>query len=225
MSVSDVGLSVNDVGLAITPDVRLDVLLITSQSAVITARNGSKVTVSLSAGQPLVLDGRRFAAYRDSGGSLFAYALPGDPPTFPSAAPGGGGAPNSNLSTPVSGSSAGASPGKMAGCGLTLTPVNGNPVLVWAKGKWEQNAGGGSAGAQLAYGTGTPPVAGAAKTGTLVGDSPNMPIGTTLQLEFSLLNRISGLTAGTGYWFDMVLTAAAAQVADNLVILAKEDAA
>ena len=64
---------------------------------------------------------------------------------------------------------------------------------------------------QLDYGTGTAPVQGVSQTGTLVGSPVTYFFGTGLTgLGFSqpMANVVTGLSAGTKYWFDFAFTSA-----------------
>jgi hypothetical protein len=53
------------------------------------------------------------------------------------------------------------------------------------------------------YGTGTPPVRGAAQTGTAAASLQALPGFAGAQVPAPLFAVITGLTIGTTYWFDV----------------------
>lgn len=98
----------------------------------------------------------------------------------------------------------------MCGYGSTmkLTPVNDGRVLVNFQGSMNGSLTGGQVyTAVIAYGTGTPPVAGAAAAGTVVGQSVILQeMVANYLVPFAVSALITGLTVGTQYWFDLLIT-------------------
>jgi len=63
-------------------------------------------------------------------------------------------------------------------------------------------------GEQIDYGTGSAPGQGHAQTGTLIGNVVSIiPATTGIQISIPLDGAVSGLIAGTTYWFDIALRA------------------
>jgi hypothetical protein len=102
--------------------------------------------------------------------------------------------------------------GVMAGYGTTsyltpaalITPVRSGLVLVTFSGIMSNNTTNAITGFDIRYGTGTPPVNGAAATGTVAGPATQAHIySANIYLPFSLSAMITGLTLNTQYWLDM----------------------
>lgn len=93
----------------------------------------------------------------------------------------------------------------MAGLGFTYTPKVSGKLLVQMSGAGRTLTAAVPMTVQMAYGTGTPPVNGAAATGTTFGPQPSFQsIDTTHNMTFPQLQGvISGLTPGTTYWIDL----------------------
>ena len=86
----------------------------------------------------------------------------------------------------------------MAGDNFTFTPQASGNVKIFAAGTYTPA---GASGLILAYGTGTPPTAGATATGTILpGNNAGYIGSTTAELQFWAL--LTGLTLGTSYWID-----------------------
>lgn len=95
--------------------------------------------------------------------------------------------------------------GVMAGCKVQYTPTKTGHIEVYGTfGVYDDTAGDGFV-TQLTYGTGTPPVQGAAKTGTQFGN-PRRIIsgGAGVRLEVSMIGEVTGLVLNTEYWFDVL---------------------
>lgn len=106
---------------------------------------------------------------------------------------------------------------RMAGYGATarITPRVSGRILVIFQGAFANNTAGDGAQAQIAYGTGTSPIAGAASTGTLVGAvaySSGAP--ANLNVPYTVTAIITGLTLGTAYWLDLAWQAVAGGTAN-----------
>jgi hypothetical protein len=106
----------------------------------------------------------------------------------------------------------------MQGLALTFTPTRSGVVQFQISGTVNYLSGAAAGdGIQyyLAYGTGTPPVNGAASTGTApaYGNIQNCQLGAggTWKFPFSYPIMVYGLTVGTPYWFDLI----AAQLSAN----------
>jgi len=104
--------------------------------------------------------------------------------------------------------------GLMMGIGVanSLTPLYTGRVLAIISGNLTNStaAAGDGAKVQIRYGTGAAPANGAALTGTAVGYivSSVLERATAGDLQgFACQAIISGLTTGTGYWFDISLAA------------------
>jgi collagen type VII alpha len=95
----------------------------------------------------------------------------------------------------------------MIGSGYQFTPVKSGRVLVTFAGQARNSAGAGGGGTNIygRYGTGTPPTAGAANTGTNFGGAQAMfSTSATNQSGFTVTEIIT-LTVGTMYWFDLMI--------------------
>jgi hypothetical protein len=91
----------------------------------------------------------------------------------------------------------------MMGLNFTLTPLSSGKVQVTVTGNITNVA----STLQLAYGTGTPPVNGAAASGTATGTIMSFSAATGNSVHnWSLSDVIDGLTPSTAYWFDVRMT-------------------
>jgi hypothetical protein len=120
--------------------------------------------------------------------------------------------PSTSTSSPTGTTS---TTGVMMGLGSVwkLTPSKSGNVTVDISGFINSSVSSNSCAARLVYGTGTAPANQAAPTGTSIGGVISMGLGSNsngLSAPFSSEARISGLTVGTQYWFDVQLTAASA---------------
>lgn len=94
----------------------------------------------------------------------------------------------------------------MAGMGntLTLTPTYSTRIKIFLQGASFTSTAASSVGIQIRWGTGTAPANGVAVTGTALGTSINTTaVGILSPVAFSLGGIVTGLTAGTAYWFDI----------------------
>lgn len=118
--------------------------------------------------------------------------------------PVGGGAAICNQTNLSGNATSSAAAGVMAGMGSSATIVpSGTRVLVICAGNvltsgTVQNLG-------VAYGTGTAPSSGAAHTGTNIANGAGSQT-NTVNVGFSAIGIVTGLTAGTTYWLDMFLS-------------------
>lgn len=97
---------------------------------------------------------------------------------------------------------------KMMGLALALTPSRSKVVMVHIAGRMFNNTGtvGNGGVVQVAYGTGTAPTNGATATGTNIGLDSAFSLDAASANQghpFSILAVVSGLVAGTPYWFDL----------------------
>lgn len=102
--------------------------------------------------------------------------------------------------------------GVMMGLGSTckITPVYSGRLLVTIDGIVGNNTVGNASTIQVRYGTGTAPANAAALQGTSVGNSMGYGNGgSASNVPFSATRVITGLSAGTQYWLDLVLVASA----------------
>jgi hypothetical protein len=97
----------------------------------------------------------------------------------------------------------------MAGAGLAFTPKKGSGIVKVTLAAVVSNAtAGDGAKAQIAYGTGTAPSAGAAATGTAVGNASTFTSAAANAAgTIPLTAVITGLTPGTTYWIDLQVAA------------------
>ena len=97
--------------------------------------------------------------------------------------------------------------GVMMGLSGSITPIRSGTILIIISGSGDNatNSRGGTIG--LRYGTGTPPVNGAALTGTLVQTSNFQNSNAAQLFPFSVNDIITGLTLNTAVWFDLSLAA------------------
>jgi hypothetical protein len=97
----------------------------------------------------------------------------------------------------------------MAGAGLTFTPKKGSGIVKVALAAVVSNAtASDGVKAQIAYGTGSAPAAGAAATGTAVGDASTFTSAAANAAgTIPLTVVITGLTPGVTYWIDLQVAA------------------
>lgn len=96
----------------------------------------------------------------------------------------------------------------MMGLAGSITPTRGTKIIFMASGQMANNTNNDGATVDLRYGTGTAPTNGAAVTGTLVGISQTMSSSpAAAKSGFQLQGKVTGLTVGTAYWFDLSLLA------------------
>ena len=99
---------------------------------------------------------------------------------------------------------------KMMGMGATctITPTTSTRVHFQFVGQVLNNTVNDGAFGQLAYGTGTAPVNGAAATGTNIGNGPVLSTATAgTGYPFNMSGVATSLTPGTAVWFDLSLSA------------------
>jgi hypothetical protein len=97
--------------------------------------------------------------------------------------------------------------GQMVGLGYTYMPQSSTRVLVVISGSVTIDVANQTNTAQLRYGTGTPPVNGAAATGaTIIGFQYGAALPAGVQVPAPLVGVATGLTIGTTYWFDVAMT-------------------
>lgn len=97
----------------------------------------------------------------------------------------------------------------MAGLAGAITTRTGKIVLTMSGYSTDNTANDGTK-AQISYGTGTAPVNGAALTGTQVGPIVQYNASTLAagaSAPYSATWIVTGLTAGTAYWFDTAFAA------------------
>lgn len=114
---------------------------------------------------------------------------------------------------------------QMAGLGLTLTPTVSGRVAVMVCGSATNNTASTIVNANARWGTGTPPLANAAASGTLLSTTIQYNVITAnAQSPFALSGIVSGLTLGTAAWFDVAFAAAGGGSATilNMTISAHE---
>lgn len=89
----------------------------------------------------------------------------------------------------------------MTGLNLTLTPSSsGHVVFIFDM----TYSGSGTPVIKLCYGTGTPPVSGAAASGTVMASISYDPtLGVTTPATVKAIATVAGLTLATAYWFDV----------------------
>lgn len=96
----------------------------------------------------------------------------------------------------------------MMGLAGSFTPTRGTKVILMASGQMQNSVLGDGVTVDLRYGTGTAPTNGAAVTGTLAGIAQTETSTAAAQRSgFALLGKVTGLTPGTAYWFDISLLA------------------
>jgi hypothetical protein len=99
----------------------------------------------------------------------------------------------------------------MLGLNATITPnATGKCFIELAGVALNTTGGGGSINITGYYGTGTPPAAGAGVAGTTFGITQHIiTSANTVQVGFTVIGIVSGLTLGTPYWFDLAISTAA----------------
>jgi hypothetical protein len=103
--------------------------------------------------------------------------------------------------------------GVMMGLSASITPVVSGKILIIISGDMDNDTGDDGAQVQMRTGTGTPPINGAALTGTTQGGLVKMSVvvsgGATAvtRVPFSLNAIQTGLTLNTPYWIDLSLAA------------------
>ena len=103
--------------------------------------------------------------------------------------------------------------GVMMGLSASITPVLSGKIMIIISGDMDNDTGDDGAQVQMRTGTGTPPINGAALTGTTQGGLVKMSVvvsgGATnvTRVPFSLNAIVSGLTLNTAVWIDISLAA------------------
>jgi hypothetical protein len=93
----------------------------------------------------------------------------------------------------------------MVGCAFTYTPTVTGHIRINIAGIAMNTAGGAGAGTTITgrYGTGTPPAAGAALTGTQYGVIQHIFLPNLAQVGFMIMDIPTTFTVGMAYWFDL----------------------
>lgn len=91
----------------------------------------------------------------------------------------------------------------MVGAHCVIIPKTTGRVLVLTNGLFDVTTGITASFAQQ-YGTGTPPIQGAAAAGTQIPNSTTTPNGPATFLTYNISRILPGLHIGTSYWFDTV---------------------
>ena len=100
------------------------------------------------------------------------------------------------------------------GSTITFTPVKSGKVMLMITGSIANNTASDGAKVQARFGTGAAPANGAAPTGTASGNQPTLTVADAAgKIPFCVCVILSGLTLGTAYWFDLLLTAITAGTA------------
>jgi hypothetical protein len=103
--------------------------------------------------------------------------------------------------------------GVMMGLSASITPVLSGKIMIIISGDMDNDTGDDGAQVQMITGTGTPPINGAALTGTTQGGLVKMSVvvsgGATAvtRVPFSLNAIVTGLTLNTAVWIDISLAA------------------
>lgn len=103
--------------------------------------------------------------------------------------------------------------GVMMGLSASITPVLSGKIMIIISGDMDNDSGDDGAQVQMRTGTGTPPINGAALTGTTQGGLVKMDVvvsgGATVvtRVPFSLNAIVTGLTLNTAVWIDISLAA------------------
>jgi len=97
----------------------------------------------------------------------------------------------------------------MMGLGSTckLTPVYSTRILLHFNGAFNNTSSGVQDTISLRWGTGTAPANAAALSGTVLISLPYLTAAASPASGFSQEAIITGLSAGTAYWFDLGLAA------------------
>jgi hypothetical protein len=86
-----------------------------------------------------------------------------------------------------------------------ITPARSGKIFASMQGSLSNSVAGGRTIISLKYGTGTPPVNGAAPTGTSIGGSTNFhPYAANIYGPFAVSAIITGLTLGVPIWVDLM---------------------
>lgn len=92
----------------------------------------------------------------------------------------------------------------MYGCNTTITPAKSSPKLfIIIQGMVTSNTVGQGGEFQIRVGTGTPPIQGAAVTGTQVTNSAFITTGTAGIEGYFNMSSVAGVSAGSTYWVDL----------------------
>jgi len=104
---------------------------------------------------------------------------------------------------------AGATP-YMVGLNGTFTPNSSGKCFIELAGvALNTTGGGGSVNISGYYGTGTAPIAGAGVSGTQFSITQHIVTNAnTIQVGFTVIGIVSGLTLGTTYWIDLAISTA-----------------
>jgi hypothetical protein len=109
----------------------------------------------------------------------------------------------------------------MAGYGQTFTPSKTGRVLIILLANVNNNTAGDGVQAVLSYGSGTPPAANSALTGTQVGGTAKeTSAAASASNEVALAAVVTGLTVGTTYWLDVAYSAITGGTATISIIYA-----
>ncbi len=96
----------------------------------------------------------------------------------------------------------------MMGLAGTITPTSSGRITVTMSGYVANNTIGDGGVLQMAYGTGSAPINGAAATGTTLGSVVAFTVAAAGQaLPFSRTFSVTGLSVSTAYWLDLQLRA------------------
>jgi len=130
----------------------------------------------------------------------------------------------SSQKTPVDPATTSSTVGVMMGLSASITPVLTGKIMIIISGDMDNNTGDDGAQVQMRTGTGTPPINGAALTGTTQGGLVKMSVVTSgggassvTRVPFSLNAIVTGLTLNTAVWIDLglaAITAGTARVRD-----------
>jgi hypothetical protein len=119
----------------------------------------------------------------------------------------------SSQKTPVDPATTSSTVGVMMGLSASITPVLTGKIMIIISGDMDNSSGDDGAQVQMRTGTGTPPINGAALTGTTQGGLVKMSVvvsgGATnvTRVPFSLNAIVTGLTLNTAVWIDLDLAA------------------
>lgn len=116
-----------------------------------------------------------------------------------------------SIFTPSNPNSTTSTTGVMMGLGstITFTPVFSGNIVILGVGDATVQTGSATVTITGKYGTGTAPVNGAAISGTTWGNQPQLipsSANASLQVMWSILDKVTGLTLNTAYWIDVELT-------------------
>jgi F0F1-type ATP synthase membrane subunit c/vacuolar-type H+-ATPase subunit K len=119
----------------------------------------------------------------------------------------------SSQKTPVDPATTSSNVGVMMGLSASITPVLTGKIMIIISGDMDNSSGDDGAQVQMRTGTGTPPINGAALTGTTQGGLVKMSVVTSgagdsvTRVPFSLNAIVTGLTLNTAVWVDISLAA------------------